>query len=125
MKKLSQKERMDITLRMYGDKHQQFRKSNPSPSEVRAANIKVVVAQPEWQRIRHSFIGTWQDTPKENVQKMRNYVGSMTDPIKVRQVLNYVTSSGFRIGIISHPFITKFREEIREAWSRLLEKEKS
>lgn len=122
MKKVSQKERMEITLRKYGDEHRKFRQSNPTPEEVRAANIKVVVAQPEWQKIRHSFIGTWQDTPKQNIKKMRDYVGSMTDPIKVRQVLNYVTSSGFRIGIISHPSIAEFREEIRDAWAKLLKK---
>jgi hypothetical protein len=119
MKKLSQKERMEITLRMYGDKHKEFRKSDPTPREVKAANIKVVVAQPEWQKIRHGFIGTWNDTPEENVRTMRKYIGNMKDPIKVRQVLNYVTSSGFRIGIIDHPDITKFREEVRDAWKNL------
>ncbi len=124
MKKLSQKERMDVTLRMFGDMHQELKKSKPTAKEVRAANIKVVVASPEWQKIRHSFIGTWQDTPQENVKIMRDYIGNMTDPIKVRQVLNYVTSSGFRIGIISHPSISKFRDEVREAWANLIEKDK-
>jgi ABC-type sulfate transport system substrate-binding protein len=124
MKKLSQKERMDVTLRMFGDMHKELRKSNPTAKEVRAANIKVVVASPEWQKIRHAFIGTWQDTPEENVKVMRDYIGNMNDPIKVRQVLNYVTSSGFRIGIISHPSISKFREEVREAWANLIEKDK-
>lgn len=124
MKKLSQKERMKVTLDMFGDMHKKLKESNPTAKEVRAANIKVVVASPEWQKIRHDFIGTWNDTPEENVKRMRDYIGNMSDPIKVRQVLNYVTSSGFRIGIISHTSITKFREEVREAWATLIEKDK-
>lgn len=123
MKKLSQKDRMKVTLSMFGDMHKELRRSHPTAKEVRRANIKVVVASPEWQKIRHDFIGTWHEHPEENIKIMRDYVGNMTDPIKVRQVLNYVTSSGFRIGIISDPSITKFREEIRDAWARLLEKE--
>ena len=63
MKKLSQKERMKVTLDMFGDMHKKLKESNPTAKEVRAANIKVVVASPEWQKIRHDFIGTWNDTP--------------------------------------------------------------
>jgi hypothetical protein len=120
-KKPSQKERMKMTLELYGDEHREFRKTNPTPQEVRAANIKVVVAEPAWQKIRHGFIGTWNDTPKENVWVLEQWLGDGKDPIRVRQILNYVTSSGFRIGIISHPEIDRIRDKVRGIWKKMLE----
>lgn len=117
----SQKDRMRLTLELYGDEHRAFRKSGPSPEEVRAANIKIVVAEPAWQKTRHGFIGTWNKTPKENVWVLEQWLSDGTDPIKVRQILNYVTSSGFRIGIISHPEIDRLRDKVRDIWKKMLD----
>lgn len=120
--KYSQEERMEKTLQRFSVEHQRFRDSKPTPSEVRGMDIRVIVAELGWQEIRHSFIGTWKnkDKVKGNVQRLRDWLGDGSDPIKVRQVLNYVTGSGFRIGIISDPAIERFRDEVRAIWKGLL-----
>lgn len=84
---------------------------------VKSMNIKDVVDDPAWQSLRASFVGTWMKQPKENVRRLRAYVGTMSCPLKVRRVLNYLTGTAFRIGMISHPTITKLRNEIRRAWA--------
>jgi hypothetical protein len=117
---MNQKDRKRITLETYGDDHIAFRRSKPTAAQVRAANIKVVVAEPGWQDIRHEFIGTWNKTPAENVKVLEEWLGDGSDPIRVRQVLNYVTSSGFRIGIISHPEIDRIRDKVRSIWEQHL-----
>jgi len=76
--------------------------------------IKEVVNDSEWQKLRLSFIGTWKTTPTENILKLREYIGDGSDPLKVRRIHNYLTGSAFRIGIISHPEITKFLNEVKQ-----------
>lgn len=120
-KKISGRERMKVTLELYGDEHQKLRDSNPSAKQVRASNIKVVVAEPGWQEIRHKLVGTWKETPEKNIEMIEKWLGSGKDPIRVRQVLNYLTSSGFRIGIISNPEIDRLRDKVRKIWADMLE----
>lgn len=119
-KKPSQKERMKQTLELYGEEHIELRKSKPTPEQVRAANIKVVVAEPGWQMIRHRLIGTWKTHPEQNIWLIEQWLDDGKDPIRVRQILNYLTSSGFRIGIISHPEIDRLRDKVRSIWSDML-----
>lgn len=119
-KKIKGKDRMKITLELYGDDHKKLRASNPSPETVRATNIKVVVAEPGWQEIRHKLVGTWKDTPDENIKLLEDWLEDGSDPIRVRQVLNYLTGSGFRIGIITHPEIDRLRDKVRKIWASLL-----
>lgn len=121
--KYAQKDRMKATLDRFGTAHNAFRMTKPTPQEVRAMDIRVIVAQPEWQQIRHDFIGTWKDKTKipDNIKKMQQWLGDGKDPIKVRQILNYVTGSGFRIGIISDPRISQFRDKIRQIWASMLD----
>jgi hypothetical protein len=88
------------------------------------ADIRDVVADPEWQALRASFLGTWKRTPAENVRVLRAYVGPMTDSARVRRVLNYLTGSGFRHGAIRHPDIDALLYEVREAADRLREEER-
>jgi len=88
--------------------------------EVRSMDIKKVVDDPDWQKLREGFVGTWKAAPVHNTALLRGYVGDMSDPLKVRRVLNYLTGSGFRIGVISHPDITKLRDEIRAKWKHML-----
>jgi len=78
------------------------------------SDIQEVVNDEEWQELRKSFVNTWKKTPEENIKKLRDYLGGMEDPLKLRRVHNYLTGSGFRIGVISHPEITKLLEEVRE-----------
>lgn len=85
--------------------------------EVRSMDIRDVVRDAEWQALRGSFVGTWKRTPNENVLKLRAYLGDMKDPMKLRRVLNYLTGSAFRIGIIDGPSISKLRDEVRAIWN--------
>ena len=110
------------TLKLYGEACKKFAASNPSASEVRSANIKMVVAEPVWQDMRARYVGTWKQPilMRTNILEMRKYLGDMMDPLKVRRCLNYLTSSAFRIGIISSPEISKLRDEVRIAYAKLL-----
>jgi len=76
-------------------------------------DIREIVNLPEWQELRKSLVGSWKHTPKENVQKLRAFGEDLSDPRKVRLLLNYLTGSGFRLKVISHPEIDAFREEVK------------
>jgi len=78
-------------------------------------SIQEVVRDPEWQALRESMVGTWKKSPEENVRRLREYLGPWTDPFRLRRVHNYLTGSGFRIGVISHPSISCLLEEVRLA----------
>lgn len=110
------------TLELFGEECKKFASSNPSAKEVRSANIKVVVAEPEWQDLRSGFVGTWKnnDLMKSNVIMIRKYLGDMTDPLKMRRALNYLTCSAFRIGIINSEEISELRDEVRLVWAKML-----
>jgi hypothetical protein len=101
------------TLKLYGEECRKFTLSNPTAKEVQSANIKIVVAEPVWQSMRASYVGTWKDKGlmQSNVLEMREYLGSMNNPLRIRRVLNYLTGSAFRIGIISSPEISKLKLE--------------
>lgn len=116
--------RQETTLKSFGGKLKDFAASKPTAKDVRAQNIKIVVAEPQWQQMRADFVGTWKNKAqaKKNVARLRRYLGNMKDPLKVRRALNYLTSSAFRIGIIQSKEISKLREEVREAWKVLLDK---
>lgn len=78
-------------------------------------DIRDVVKDERWQRIRGAFVGTWKKTPVGNVQELREYLYE-TDPVeylRFRRVYNYLTGSAFRIGVISHPDIDIFLDEVR------------
>jgi len=79
-------------------------------------DIREVVNREDWQSLRKTFLNTWKKTPVENVKKLREFLGFIknAENDKLRIVHNYVTGSGFRIGIISHPEIDILRNEIRE-----------
>lgn len=90
-----------------------------TPNQVKALDIKIVVADPDWQKIRSSFVGTWKTDSKKNISILKKYVGDMTDPFKVRRVLNYLTGSAFRMGIINSPEIERLRNQIRISWNNM------
>ena len=85
-------------------------------------DIRKIVDDPEWQKLRQGLVGTWKTNSKASVLTLRKYLGSMKDPMKVRRVHNYLTGSAFRIGIISSPGITKLLNEVRVAWAKIKEK---
>lgn len=84
-------------------------------------SIQDIVKEPSWQKLRQSFVGTWStpENKKRNVQALRKWLGDMKDPRKVRIVLNYLTGSAFRIGIVSSPHIDKLLKEVRIRWADL------
>lgn len=108
------------TLSLNGVKLKDLYLKNLSPREVKALDIKIVVADPEWQKIRSSFVGTWKTDAKKNISILKKYVGDMTDPFKIRRVLNYLTGSAFRMGIINSPEIEKLRNQIRLSWGKMI-----
>lgn len=90
---------------------------------VKNTNIKKVVDDPEWQKLRLWLKGKWAAQGPECVRRLRDYFEKdKKDPWRVRRVLNYVTCSGFRTGAIKEPSVNKLREEVRETWANLLGK---
>jgi hypothetical protein len=86
---------------------------------VRDMDIRTVVADPEWQSLRKSFLGTWKhvDMERENILCLLEYLDDYQDPYKVRRVLNYLTGSGFRMGKIGLSDHTKsLREMVQTVW---------
>ncbi len=76
--------------------------------------IKELVKDAEWQHLRQSLVGTWKKTPEENCKKLRKYLGPLESANikRLRIVMNYLTGSGFRYGIIKHECISKLRHDI-------------
>ena len=78
-------------------------------------NIQDIVKIPEWQKLRAYFVGKWTTQPEKNLEMLKEFAGDLTklSNRRLRIVQNYVTGSGFRIGKISSPEITKFTDEVR------------
>jgi len=76
--------------------------------------ISEIVKDPKWQKVRQELLGNWKDNPEENCKKIRSYLGSMSSASEdqLRIVMNYLISSGFRLGKIKNPCISKIRVEI-------------
>jgi hypothetical protein len=83
-------------------------------------SMKELVQDPEWQKLRSSFIGTWKTNQTQNCSKLRNYLGNIStcDEKKLRIVMNYLTGSGFRMGKIKHPCIQNLRNDISKELKR-------
>jgi len=79
-------------------------------------NIQEIVKLPRWQKLRQSLVGTWKHTPKDNVKRLRKFMGPKPweNERHLRIMLNYLTGSAFRIGIISHPTITKLLNDVKK-----------
>lgn len=77
-------------------------------------NIKDVVNNKQWQDLRKSFLGTWKRNQVDNVKRLRIYLDNFSDQLKLRRALNYLTGSGFRTKVISHPEIDKLLNEIKK-----------
>jgi hypothetical protein len=91
---------------------------------VKGTNIKKVVDNPEWQKLRLWFKGKWNNRGKECLEKLENYFEKdPNDPWRVRRVLNYVTCSGFRTSAIKEPGVDALRERVRKKWRDLLGEE--
>lgn len=79
--------------------------------------ISELVKDPEWQKVRKSLLNKWKKDPDWCIKELRKYLGTIktTETDKLRIVMNYLVSSGFRTGKISsidNPEISKLRGEI-------------
>ena len=72
--KPTQYNRMRDTMLLYNNQHISFRKTNPTPSQVRSSDIRMIVSEKGWQEIRHSLIGTWKKTPIENIKILEEWL---------------------------------------------------
>ena len=86
-------------------------------------DIKKVVDNDEWQKIRKSLIGNWVGNHKVNVKTLRNYFNSNKDnPLAVRRVLNVLTGSVHRTGKTKNqPETDKLRKDVRIHWRNMLD----
>jgi hypothetical protein len=77
-------------------------------------NIKELVKDPEWQRVRKSLLGNWKSRPTWCCGQLRKYLGSISTASnnKLRIVLNYTTGSVFRAKVITHPCVAQIRIQI-------------
>ena len=78
-------------------------------------NIREIVKDPEWQKIRKSLLGQWNVRTEWCLQQLRNYIGpiSSAPEHKLKIVLNYLTGTGFRTKAIKeYDKIQRLRSEI-------------
>ena len=73
-----------------------------------------LVKRKDWQDLRESLLGKWKSEPEKCCQKLKSFLGSIktTEEDKLRIVMNYLTSSAFRHGVIKHPCTFKLRAMI-------------
>ena len=65
-------------------------------------DIKDLVKNQEWQKVRESLLGKWNKEPEWCCNKLTEFLGplSKTTDDKLRIIMNYLTGSGFRSGKI-------------------------
>jgi hypothetical protein len=84
-------------------------------SEVVKKPIREIVKDPEWQRVRQSLVGQWKIRPEWCIKQVQQYIEPInkTTNDKLRIMMNYLNSSGFRTGRIHNDQnIRKLRSKI-------------
>lgn len=79
--------------------------------------VSEIVKREDWQKIRKGFLGRWKKEPKKCLKELKDWVGNIkeTECEKLRIAYNYLTGTGFRIGVIgTEKFIKDYRKEISE-----------
>lgn len=73
-----------------------------------------LVRSEEWQNVRKSLLGQWKEKPTWCCSQLKKYLGSVSSASddKIRVVQNYLTGTGFRLGKIKHPCVSKLRTEL-------------
>lgn len=82
-----------------------------------------VVKDPTWQTLRGKMVGTWSSRPRRNVRWLREYLFPLPEEhlertLRLRRVLNYLTGSGFRLGVIEDPAIDRLLSDVRQLCNR-------
>jgi len=77
-------------------------------------NIKELVKDPSWQKVRESLLGQWAKRPEWCCSQLRSYLGSVSSAQnkKIKIVMNYLTGTAFRTGRIKHDCVTKLRTQL-------------
>ncbi len=87
-------------------------------SEEYVLKIKIqdIVQIPEWQKLREYFVGKWKLQSEKNLKLLKEFAGDLNtlSNRRLRIIQNYLTGSGFRIGIISSADIIDFTNEVRQ-----------
>jgi hypothetical protein len=73
-----------------------------------------LVRSQQWQSVRKKLLGQWKERPSWCCAQLRSYLGSVSSASndKIKVVQNYLVGSGFRMGKIKHPCITKLRTQL-------------
>lgn len=81
-------------------------------------DIRAVVAEPEWQALRASLVGTWNKTTDANVQRLRGYLDERKwGRMAVARVHNYLTGTAFRLGTIrTTAALADLKEAVRDTY---------
>lgn len=74
--------------------------------------MKQLMADSKWQELRESLVGKWKNSPEKNIKKLRKYMDSMDDIVKVYRVYTYLNSNGFKDGKLNCTGLTKLLKEI-------------
>lgn len=76
-------------------------------------DIQKVVDNEKWQELRESMKGTWtnEKNARENIKKLKKYVGNTKDMDKIRRVQNYLAA--LRGVDEKYPIIKRYRKQIK------------
>jgi hypothetical protein len=85
----------------------------------------VLVRSSSWQAVRKSLLGQWARRPQWCCSQLRKYLGPInkTSTDKLNVVMNYLTGTGFRTGIIKHACVSNLRKQISAERKRRKAKE--
>jgi len=91
-----------------------------SEGNVVKVDIRDIVNLPEWQVLRASFVGNWKKNSDKCLKELKEFGGDLKilSNRRLRIIQNYVTGSGFRIGIISSPDIISYTQEVKNEVQR-------
>lgn len=84
-------------------------------------NVRELVKDPEWQKVRVSLLNQWNVRPDWCLAQLRNYLGPINKAPehKLKIVLNYLTGHGFRTKAIKeYDKIQRLRAEISAEMKR-------
>jgi hypothetical protein len=74
-------------------------------------DIKKVVANEKWQKLRKELKGNWKNNVAGNIRKLRQYLGSNPSRDKLRRAKNLIDA--VKRGGISSPAINRFQTTLR------------
>lgn len=76
--------------------------------------IRDIVKDPSWQKTRKSLLGKWKSKPEWCCGELKKWIGPLDKATvtQLRIMMNYLTASAFRMGIIKHDCILSLRTAV-------------